>query len=101
MPKSKFFTCKNCHKKVFFEAPGTKNRNHCPYCLYSLHVDNHSGDRESACGGLMEPIGKIFKLDEEEVLVHECLECGKIRKNRVAGDDSYELVKELRTLEYF
>ncbi len=89
------FNCRNCGKKVSNLAWGTKNRNHCPHCLHSLHVDNIVGDRLSKCGGLMKPIGKTLKKDGEEVLVHECVKCGEIRKNRVAGDDSMENVAEL------
>jgi len=66
------FTCKHCSKFVTYEAWGTKNRNHCPYCLYSLHVDTIIGDRSSLCGGLMAPIGKLYKPNGEEVLVHKC-----------------------------
>lgn len=94
-----FFICKNCSNKVYYAAPGTKNRNHCPYCLYSLHVDLEIGDRRSDCMGLMEPIGKIFKKDGEEVIIHKCVECRFERKNRIAGDDDFELVKNLAVLD--
>ena len=92
------FTCQNCSKKISNLAWGTKNRNHCPFCLYSLHADNVVGDRLSNCGGLMRPIGKVFKKDGEEVLVHKCVKCGEIRKNRVAGDDSLEASSKLALL---
>lgn len=95
------FICRKCHKEVFQSAPGTKNRNHCPYCLYSLHLDNKPGDRGSTCGGLMEPIAKLYKNDGEEVIVHKCLKCGKIRKNRVAGDDNLEIMARLKEIDYF
>lgn len=94
-----YFICKNCGKKVPHQSYGTRYRNHCPYCLYSLHVDVGKGDREQECGGLMRPIGKFYKEDGEEVLVHKCEKCGFIRWNRVAGDDSVEKVKELPVLE--
>ncbi len=93
------FTCLYCLKNVSFVAPGTKNRNHCPFCLYSVHVDISIGDRNSRCMGIMEPIGKMYKEDGEEVLVHRCKKCGFIRKNRIAGDDSFELVDELLVLD--
>ena len=86
------FICQNCEKKVSNLAWGTKNRNHCPFCLHSLHVDNIVGDRLSKCGG------KTFKKDGEELLVHQCIKCGEIRKNRVAGDDSLVVVAELVVL---
>lgn len=93
------FNCANCGKRVTLKAPGTKNRNHCPFCLYSLHIDKKVGDRKSDCGGLMPPIGKLIKEDGEEVLVHKCQKCQKIRKNRVAGDDSIKGVASLSTLQ--
>lgn len=101
MQTSKTFPCKKCQKKVSYDAPGTKNRNHCPFCLYSLHVDEVPGDRAAKCQGLMRAKGKIYKPDGEEVLVHECENCGFIRKNRIAGDDSFELVENLEVFDYF
>ncbi len=82
-------------------APGTKNRNHCPYCLFSKHVDNVPGDRANACEGKMAPLGKVYKPDGEEVLVHQCEVCGFVRKNRIAGDDDWDLVAKLPILESF
>lgn len=96
---SNFFICINCGKKVSLRAPGTHHRNHCPYCLYSLHVDsNIPGDRASDCLGTMKPIGKYYKEDGEEVIVHKCLKCGFERYNRIAGDDSFTLVENLKLL---
>ena len=46
----------------------------------------------------MRPIGKVFKKDGEEVLVHKCVKCGEISKNRVAGDDSLEASSKLALL---
>ena len=37
------FICENCGRKV--EPLGYSCRNHCPYCLYSKHVDINPGDR--------------------------------------------------------
>ena len=101
MRTSDHFNCKNCVSKVSYRAPGTKNRNHCPFCLYSLHVDKKVGDRRSTCNSLMEPVGKIIKHDGEEVIVHKCTGCGEVRKNRIAGDDSFEKVELLEVLEFF
>jgi len=47
------------------------------------------------------PIGKVYKKDGEEVLVHECKKCGFIRKNRIAGDDNWELVGNLKEMDFF
>lgn len=75
---------------------GGRNRNHCPYCLYSLHVDEETpGDRLSDCAGLMPPIGLETRRTGEFVLIHKCEKCGKISKNRIAGDDDWAKVCEL------
>lgn len=103
------FICSYCGMNVLHNFNiGTKNRNHCPFCLYSLHVDDKiSGDRRANCGGEMEPIAVIFKqegLDKygkekqgEIMLVHKCKECGKININRIAGDDDSDLILEIFT----
>ncbi len=93
-----FFVCKNCDTHVPLAAPGTKNRNHCPFCLHSVHIDLEPGDRKNACMGVMPPIGKFYKPDGEEMLVHQCIKCKFIRKNRVAGDDSFELLEKLQVI---
>lgn len=92
---SEGFFCINCKKFVTYSAPGTKNRNHCPFCLYSYHIDIKPGDRKNTCKGKMPAIGKTYKKDQEEVLIHKCEKCGFERKNRVAGDDNYKAVDKL------
>lgn len=99
--------CINC-KKEFTEKDniGTKNRNHCPYCLHSLHLDEKKpGDRLSKCKGVMQPVALTFKKAKhtkygkqkkgEIMLVHRCTKCGKISKNRIAGDDDPQKVLEI------
>lgn len=61
-------------------------RNHCPYCLHSLHVDVNPGDRASECGGVLEPVG-VETGKKGWVIVHRCQKCGAIRRNRAALDD--------------
>lgn len=92
------FTCENCGREVSLKALGTSHRNHCPFCLWSKHLDNRSGDRKAFCGGLMTPIALTFKhegIDKftgkprqgEIMIIHQCIICGKISLNRIAGDD--------------
>lgn len=95
------FVCTNCGRFVS-ENPqmGTKNRNHCPYCLYSRHVDDVVGDRKSSCKGNMAPIALTFKKTKlgeigEIMLIHQCEKCGKISINRIASDDSTEILEKL------
>lgn len=95
MPESESFTCGNCGKQVAEEAHGTRNRNHCPFCLWSLHVaaSRKQHDRSSKCQGLMEPIAISTQRDGEWSIVHRCQKCGDIKTNRIAGDDdSLQLV---------
>ena len=49
------FICDHCGKKV--EKLGYTSRDHCPYCLYSKHVDINPGDRQETCHGTLVPIG--------------------------------------------
>lgn len=93
------FKCAHCHGFVSSGhiLSGVNNRNHCPYCLWSCHLDLYAaGDRLSACKGQMKPVGLTMKkgrnkyrLDQrgELMLVHRCLECGALSINRVAADD--------------
>lgn len=86
------FTCIHCKAHVSGRAWGTKQRNHCPACLHSKHVDDKPGDRASPCGGKLEPIAIAVRSAGEEagewVLVHRCKSCGQLKTNRIAGDDS-------------
>ena len=96
------FTCSQCHKEVpINQQIGTHNRNHCPFCLWSKHLDlKVSGDRESSCHNLMRPIGLTFKHEGdgkqgELMLIHQCTKCGRISINRLAADDDEKKVLEV------
>ncbi len=81
------FICAHCGRRVPLSAGGTHYRNHCPFCLWSLHVDSSTGDRKSDCMSIMEPIGIWAKPGGEWAIIHRCCTCGFIRSNRIAGDD--------------
>jgi len=81
------FTCKNCGREVVPEGAGTDHRNHCPYCLSSVHLDNKPGDRASECHGRIEPVGIWVRKGGEWALIHRCTVCGKLDSNRIAADD--------------
>jgi DNA-directed RNA polymerase subunit RPC12/RpoP len=89
------FRCVHCRLDVSTSAPGTAHRNHCPYCLWSRHVDDDPGDRASDCQASMEPIAITVRKDGEWVLIHRCNGCGVLHSNRVAGDDSELLLVRL------
>ena len=78
------FVCANCGKQV--EPMGKSSRNHCPFCLCSLHVDINPGDRANECGGLMRPIRSEPDAKHEFIIIHKCEKCGEIRRNRAALD---------------
>jgi len=94
------FRCGYCKAMVDVVPYGGKHRNHCPYCLYSRHVDDRvMGDRASTCGGVMRPIGAFVRPKGEHVVVHHCLGCGFERYNRIAADDDFDLVLRLPLVE--
>lgn len=89
------FTCQKCGYNV--EPLKSSCRNHCPKCLYSLHVDkNTPGDRESDCHGLMEPIGLDHKGKKGWQIVHKCTKCGKKQLNITAADDEGEEIRKIQ-----
>ena len=70
------FICKVCGRTVVPENAGSGHRNHCPNCLASLHLDIEPGDRESDCGGIMEPIAVWVRRGGEWAVIHRCRRCG-------------------------
>lgn len=96
------FVCMNCRNFVSAEAifSGVQNRNHCPYCLASRHLDLYkAGDRLSACKSIMKPVALTVKrvnkkygrdYQGEIMLVHQCEGCGKLSINRIAADDNID-----------
>lgn len=43
----------------------------------------------------MKPVGLTCKKDGELMVVHSCLNCGKIVSNRIAGDDNTYVITSL------
>ncbi len=76
------FICVHCGKRVL---PLSKtSRNHCPFCLWSLHLDVNPGDRASDCGGELEPVSAIPDPKKGYIIIHKCRKCGEIRRNKAA-----------------
>jgi predicted RNA-binding Zn-ribbon protein involved in translation (DUF1610 family) len=82
------FDCRHCG----FAVPPLDRgeRNHCPRCLHSAHVDGPApGDRSADCGGLMvaedlEILGGVPRV------THRCQVCGFKRRNRLFPDRQSE-----------
>ena len=55
--KDESFICVNCNKKV--EKLHYTSRDHCNYCLHSIHIDITPGDRLNECKGLLVPINVL------------------------------------------
>ena len=81
------FVCENCNAVVQPLEKGSY-RNHCPFCLYSKHVDNDGpGDRASLCQGMMRPDHLDQSGKKGWVIIHICEKCGKQSPNKAAPDD--------------
>ncbi len=103
------FTCLQCRQYVSCapSVAGVQNRNHCPACLWSRHLDWRSaGDRLSTCRAAMRPVGLTTKhgrnkyareRDGEMMIIHRCTGCETVVINRIAADDSAAALGELFT----
>ncbi len=89
------FQCTNCKKEVPTAKTGC--RNHCPYCLTSLHVDINPGDRSNPCKGVLNCTGYELSKKKGLILIFTCKKCGQTTRNKamledpVASDD-YDLI---------
>ena len=87
------FICAHCGKTV--EPLGYTSRNHCPYCLWSLHVDINPGDRASDCKGILRAVKAEPDPKKGFIIIHKCEKCGALRRNKAAKDDDMNLLIEL------
>jgi len=78
------FICEYCGKEV--SKLEYSARDHCPYCLYSKHVDINPGDRANSCKGLLKPVD-IEKFKDTFKIIYKCEKCGENHKNIIAIDD--------------
>lgn len=101
------FPCIHCGGLVVVDPlfAGVLNRNHCPYCLWSRHLDLfEAGDRLCACKAPMRPVGLSLKQSRKKyahedsgelMLIHACVECGAVSINRIAADDLADTIYTL------
>jgi hypothetical protein len=99
LEKNADFVCMHCGVYVSANPllSGVQNRNHCPSCLHSRHLDLYqAGDRLSACKAPMRPVGLTMKHamkkysrpgSGELMLIHLCRDCGAVSINRITADD--------------
>jgi hypothetical protein len=101
------FFCLRCGVIISgaYELSGVRNRNHCPYCLWSRHLDWRApGDRLASCKGAMRPIGLTLKNARnkyaagpsgELMIIHHCTVCRTVSINRIAADDGTEILVDV------
>lgn len=91
VPEREPFVCEHCGGKVM----GGGYVDHCPFCLWSKHVDEKiPGDRASSCGRLMQPIG-VSQRHGTWRIHYECTGCGIRRVVDAAQDDDFKKIIEL------
>ena len=81
------FTCLNCH----FSVPQAQStcRDHCPKCLYSIHVDNNPGDRASECKGTLKPVAWSMHKKKGYMIHYICMKCSEEKRNKFLENDSF------------
>lgn len=82
------FVCIKCGKLV----EGNGYTNHCPECLYSIHIDKNPGDRQEQCHGLMKPIDILTKGGDPKYVVHQCTICKMTKRNSISKLDSSQAI---------
>ena len=92
------FVCGNCGREVLPLL--SSSRNHCPFCLWSRHLDVLPGDRAATCGGMMRPVKVEPDSRRGLVIIHRCEVCGCLRRNKAVPDakvqpDDRQLLIEL------
>lgn len=94
--KDEEFICEQCGQRVtklHYTA-----RDHCPFCLYSKHVDMNPGDRANPCQGLLKPVG-IEKYKDAYKILYICQACKQNHKNIIAIDDDMDQIIQISNIE--
>ena len=81
------FVCANCG----FQVPLAQKtcRDHCPKCLFSLHVDVNPGDRQANCGGILKPVAWSQHKKKGYMIHYVCQNCHEKRVNKFLAVDSF------------
>lgn len=82
------FLCTVCGRHVP-PASGTC-RDHCPFCLTSLHVDRNPGDRSAECGGILKPYGYSQRAGKGWMIHYCCTKCNTKRINKFLEIDEHQ-----------
>ena len=88
------FVCRNCGREV--DPLRYTSRDHCPYCLYSIHIDIVPGDRACRCLGSLVPFAVEPSAKKGYVILYRCDKCGEIKRNKSADDDDFNVMLEIQ-----
>lgn len=84
------FICANCGKEI--KPLGYTSRDHCTYCLCSIHVDIMPGDRANTCMGLLVPVNVEINSKKGYVINYKCNKCNQLHNNKAAKDDKFSTI---------
>ena len=76
------FICVHCGAEV--RPLKYTSRNHCPFCLWSRHLDINPGDRANDCLGLLRPVQVLPDPKKGYIIVYRCEKCGGTVRNKAA-----------------
>lgn len=80
------FTCIICNYSV---PPAQSTcRDHCPKCLYSIHIDINPGDRSALCKGILRPTSWSLNKKKGYMIHYKCENCGNTKINKFLENDS-------------
>lgn len=82
------FVCGNCGHTVPLAT--STCRDHCPRCLFSVHVDNNPGDRAAECGAKLRPVAYSQKKGKGIMIHYRCEACGMEKRNMFLEHDKNE-----------
>ena len=82
----KMTTCNICSK-----AFTDRERNHCPHCLCTVHLDIRPGDKKSSCYGILRPVHYV-----KGEIVHKCDKCGTLQHAAFCKDDNKDILHKIR-----
>ncbi len=96
------FICAHCGKEV--KPLGYTSRDHCPFCLWSVHIDINPGDRANECLGNLVPVKAVTDSKKGFIIIYRCDKCGEIHRNRAANEarvqpDNINLIIKLTSAE--
>ncbi|MDE1827710.1 MAG: RNHCP domain-containing protein [Candidatus Micrarchaeota archaeon] len=84
------FKCLKCGTQV----KGNGYTDHCPNCLWGLHVDVMPGDRASGCRGQLQPINVVYE-DDSYVITYKCVKCRAIKNFKASSEDNVDVLANL------